>query len=156
MTNTYPHRVGTKAVQIKDSSGAPLAGKDVKVRQLDTSVKFGCAGFETIQTVNGLLDGDKKQYAEKRVEKMLDIFNFITLPFYWGRFEPERGKPMTVETLNAAKWLRSHGKLVKGHPLCWHTVCADWLMEFSDEDILRIQIERIQRDVGDFNGYIDT
>ena len=156
MTSKYPHRTGTKAVQFIDSNGLPLNGANVTVRQTETAVKFGCAGFEAIQTVNGLLEGDEKISADRRISFMLEIFNFITLPFYWGRFEPEQGKPVTDITLKAAKWLTELNMLVKGHPLCWHTSCADWLMEFSDEEILRLQLERINRDVTDFKGYIDT
>ncbi|MCL2627222.1 MAG: endo-1,4-beta-xylanase [Oscillospiraceae bacterium] len=156
MINNYPHRTGKKALQITDKAGKPLASADVTIRQKDSKEKFGCAGFESIQVINGMLEGDDKVHAEKRVEKMLEIFNFLTLPFYWGRFEPERGKPITDVTLKAAKWLCEKGKLVKGHPLCWHTVCADWLLEFSDAEILKIQIERIWRDVSEFKGYIDT
>jgi hypothetical protein len=39
---------------------------------------------------------------EKYIEKFVDIFNFTTLPFYWGQFEPERGKPRTEELKKAA------------------------------------------------------
>jgi GH35 family endo-1,4-beta-xylanase len=116
----------------------------------------GCAGFETVQVVNGELEGDAKRYAGMRVEKMLEIFNFITLPFYWGRFEPERGKPDTERILNAAKWLKERGMILKGHPLCWHTVCAPWLLDgLSDEEILDLQLQRITRDVTAFKGVID-
>jgi len=156
MSDIYSHRKNTKAVQITGADGKPLAGADVTVRQTDSSVKFGCAGFESVQVVGGTLEGDEKIFAEKRVEKMLEIFNFITLPFYWGRFEPKRGEHMIDVTLKTAKWLCDRGVEVKGHPLCWHTVCADWLLEFSDEEILRIQLERIDRDVSAFKGYIDT
>ncbi|MCL2079334.1 MAG: endo-1,4-beta-xylanase [Oscillospiraceae bacterium] len=156
MKNKYPDRISTTPIKITNSAGVPLPGIDVTVIQLTSGLKFGCAGFETIQTVNGLLQGDENTSAIKRVEKMLEIFNFITLPFYWGRFESVRGKPMTRETLNAAKWLCERGVLVKGHPLCWHTVCADWLLEFDDLEILKLQLERINREVTDFKGYIDT
>ena len=44
---------------------------------------------------------------------------------------------------------------LKGHPLCWHTACADWLMQYSNEEILRRQIERIHREMNDFKGVID-
>ncbi|MDR2599092.1 MAG: endo-1,4-beta-xylanase, partial [Oscillospiraceae bacterium] len=115
----------------------------------------GCAGFDTIQVVNNDLQGEEKKIAETKVEKMMEIFNFITLPFYWGRFEPVRGETQSLRTKKAADWLRDKGLAVKGHPLCWHTVCADWLLEFSDEEILRLQLERVKRDVTDFAGAID-
>jgi GH35 family endo-1,4-beta-xylanase len=45
---------------------------------------------------------------------------------------------------------------VKGHPLVWHTVSADWLTELSNAEILKTQVDRIHREVGDFAGLIDT
>jgi len=157
MNNTYPHRQGSITLDVKKKDGSPLANREVTIHQNTGSVMFGAAGFETVGFVNGLLTGDELNHAKKRIDKMLDIFDFITLPFYWGRFEPERGKPVTVQTLNAAKWLQQKGKIVKGHPLCWHTVCAPWLIEgdLSDEEILGLQLDRIKRDVTDFAGVID-
>ena len=48
----------------------------------------------------------------------------------------------------------SHRK-VKGHPLCWHTVCAHWLTKYDNETILKKQLERIDREVLGFKGIID-
>ena len=155
MSNACQHRKGSKKVLFTFSDGRPVAGSKVTVRQLAGSVMFGCAGFESVQVVNGDLAGDEKACAETRVQKMMEIFDFITLPFYWGRFEPERGKPDTARILKGAKWLQERGCAVKGHPLCWHTVSADWLLELSDEEILEAQLARIKRDVTDFAGVID-
>ena len=66
-----------------------------------------------------------------------------------------KGKTAYQETMAAAKWLKDQGVHVKGHPLCWHTACAPWLMEFSNEEILRRQLERIHRDVTAYKGVID-
>ena len=44
---------------------------------------------------------------------------------------------------------------MKGHPLCWHTLTADWLLPLTNREILQAQIARIQRDVADFAGVID-
>ena len=53
------------------------------------------------------------------------------------------------------RWLKDHGITVKGHPLCWHTVCADWLMNYSNEEILKKQLARIHREVSTYKGLID-
>ncbi len=45
---------------------------------------------------------------------------------------------------------------LKGHPLCWHTVCADWLLKYNDDEILGRQLDRIRRDVSQYRGIIDT
>ena len=57
--------------------------------------------------------------------------------------------------MEAAKILRSNNVTIKGHPLCWHTVCADWLMEYPDEVIMDKQLARINREVTAFKGVID-
>jgi GH35 family endo-1,4-beta-xylanase len=156
--SNYKHRQGSAIICVLGEDGLPLANKEINIHQKTGSVLFGAAGFEAINLVNGDYSGIEKEYTEKRVEKMMDIFDFITLPFYWGRFEPEQGKPITERTLKGARWLQERGKIVKGHPLCWHTVCAPWLIEndFSDADILKLQLERIKRDVTDFAGVIDV
>ena len=85
----------------------------------------------------------------------LEIFNYATLPFYWGNYEPEEGKPNKEVLMKAARYLMEKGVKVKGHPLCWHTVCADWLMKYDNETILKKQLERIDREVTGFKGVID-
>ena len=155
MSSAYAHRMGSEAIQITGPDGAPVANRAVTVRQLRGEILFGCAGFETVQFVNGELKEEEKERSEARVEKMLDLFHFITLPFYWGRFEPERGSPDTERLLKTAAWLRKKGCAVKGHPLCWHTVTAPWLLDLSDGEILAAQLARIKRDVAAFDGLID-
>ncbi|MBN2303507.1 MAG: endo-1,4-beta-xylanase [Anaerolineae bacterium] len=143
----------TLTVLKKDQT--PLANQEVEVAQRDHKFLFGCTGFEMIPLANDELAGEEKVHAEQFNQRLLDLYNFITLPFYWGRFEPKRGKPDTQRILNAARWFVERGCTVKGHPLCWHTVTADWLMALSNEEILQTQIARIHRDVADFAGLID-
>ena len=101
------------------------------------------------------LAGAEKELAERRNEHFLQVFNQATLPFYWGRFEPQRGQPDTQRILNTARWYQAQGCILKGHPLCWHTLTADWLLSLTQREILQAQIARIQRDVADFAGVID-
>ena len=103
----------------------------------------------------GNYPGKSKELAELRNERFLELFNQVTLPFYWARFEPQRGQPQTQRILNTARWYQDHNCIVKGHPLCWHTLTADWLLDLSPREILQAQVERIQRDVADFAGVID-
>jgi len=84
----------------------------------------------------------------------MTLFNYVTLPFYWGRFEPQKGQPMTTVMKKAAQWCVDHHLLVKGHPLCWHTITADWLLSMSNSEILQAQRGRIQREVSDFSNQI--
>lgn len=137
-------------------NGSPLAGQEIVVQQLKHRFLFGSNwGESTIALANGELSGAEKELAERRNECFLQIFNQATLPFYWGRFEPQRGQPDTQRILNTARWYRDQQCATKGHPLCWHTLTADWLLPLSNRQILQAQIARIQRDVADFAGAID-
>ncbi len=113
---------------------------------------FGCGAFDMMPYVNG---GEKDPFLKERADKWLALFDYGTLPFYWGRYEPEEGKPDFEHLYKTAKFLRDHDKQVKGHPLCWHTVCADWLMEYDNQTILDKQLARIDREVSAFRGVID-
>lgn len=148
-------RSATAAVTVLQPGGAPLAGREVTVAQTRHKFLFGSSGFD-LALVNGELQGEKKERAELRRARQMELMNAITLPFYWGRFEPVRGQPDTARLMAAARWLVERGVLVKGHPLCWHTVTAPWLMELSNAEILKVQVERIHREVTGFRGVIDT
>jgi len=149
------HRTATATLTVLKEDGAPLARQEVTIAQRNHKFLFGCIGFDLIPLANHELVGEAKVRAEELNEKLLDLFNFITLPFYWGRFEPKRGHPDTRRLLNTAQWFVDRDCLVKGHPLCWHTVTADWLLEMSNEEIIQTQVDRIHRDVADFAGLID-
>jgi GH35 family endo-1,4-beta-xylanase len=70
-------------------------------------------------------------------------------------FEPQRGNPRTEALIKAADWCIEHSLRVKGHPLCWHTLTADWLLSMSASEILEAQKGRIHREVSDFRWRID-
>ncbi|QSB17155.1 endo-1,4-beta-xylanase [Natronosporangium hydrolyticum] len=135
------------------ADGAPLAGREVTVAQRSHAFRFGCTGFEFIPLANGEPDSAA---LEPVAERWLELFDFATLPFYWGRFEPVRGRPDTARLRRCAEWFVERGCLVKGHPLAWHTVTADWLRELSNPEILAAQLDRIRREVGEFAGVIDV
>jgi endo-1,4-beta-xylanase len=134
--------------------GAPLANRPVTVAQKSHSFLFGSTGFEFIPLANGELEGAAKEKVERLAPMWMDLFNFVTLPFYWGNFEPERGKPDTKRVLAGAKWFVDRGIPVKGHPLTWHTVQPDWLLELSTDEVKKVQEDRITREVNDFRHLI--
>lgn len=149
------HRTTTATITIKRPDGKPLANKEVTIAQKSHKFLFGTTGSSIISLANNELTGDSQTKALRHAEHFTHLFNFATLPFYWGRFEITEGQPDTARILNAAQWLIDRGIAVKGHPLCWHTVCADWLMEKSNADIVKTQLNRIRREVTDFRGRID-
>jgi len=151
--NNLKHRQAEARLRILHADGTPAARLPVRVDQTSHRFLFGCGAFDAV-AMNAVPDEKVKSFLRERMEKWLGLFNYGTLPFYWGRYEPEEGRTAYAETMEAAKWLRSRGVQVKGHPLCWHTACANWLMKYSNEEILRRQLERIRRDVGAFRDVI--
>ncbi len=154
-TDPLRHRKGETKLTLVGKDGTPVKNQEVAIRQIRHKFLFGCTEFSVLELANGELSGAGKEQAEERFRLFFELFNFSTLPFYWGRFEPVKGKPDTRRTKVAAQWLVDNGVRIKGHPLCWHTVCAPWLMEMSNKDILTAQLNRIRRDVSDFEGLID-
>lgn len=143
------------SITILKADKKPLANQEVTIAQTKHKFLFGTAAFDLVPLSNGEYDGERKEQAEQRAEKLTALFNAATLPFYWARFEPQRGKPLTRQLKNAAKWCIEHHLLVKGHPLCWHTLTAGWLLSMTNPEILQAQTARVKRDVSNFRGLID-
>lgn len=144
------HRKVTKKIRFEDALGNPIANKQIAVKQTNHSFLFGCGAFDFIPYV---MNGDEEH--KQITDSWLEIFNYGTLPFYWGQFETKEGEPATDKLMKTAKYLNSKNVKVKGHPLCWHTACADWLMKYDNETIMKKQLERIDREVTGFKGIID-
>ncbi|MBR5418354.1 MAG: endo-1,4-beta-xylanase [Clostridiales bacterium] len=144
------HRKVSKKVLFTDNEGKALANKEIRVSQTNHEFLFGCGAFDFLPYVT--MGATELQDA---IDKWLAVFNYATLPFYCGRFEPEEGKPDTEKLMQVAKYLKDKNVKVKGHPLCWHTVCADWLMKYDNQTIMKKQLERIDREVAGFKGVID-
>lgn len=161
----YEHRKSRMTLRLCDAAGRPLANTTVPYTLLCHEFLFGCGAFDTLpatapageKTPDGApaLTADRQAFYRDRVQEWLGVFNYGTLPFYWGQYEPTEGHPMTESRMRAARFLRDRGVQVKGHPLCWHTVCADWLLEYDNKTILQKQLDRIQREVSTFRGVVD-
>jgi len=149
------NRMTDATITVLKADNTPLANQELVIEQIEHKFLFGTAAFDLVPFTNGGYEGEKQEQARQRADKLLALFNAVTLPFYWARFEPQRGNPMTVQLKNAAKWCVEHHLPVKGHPLCWHTLTADWLLSMSNAEILQAQTARIQREVSNFRGLID-
>ena len=147
------HRKATARIRVTGPQGAPVAGP-VCFNQTSHRFLFGCGAFHAVD-MQRAEDPAKQAFLTERMDKWLALFTYATLPFCWGRYEPMPGQTLEAPTMAAAAWLKARGVRSKGHPLCWHTVCAPWLMQYSNEEILRRQLQRIHREVGAFKGVID-
>ena len=148
LSTTPSHRIGECLVKVIDKNGNPVSDKDLVLNQKSHEFLFGCGAFD-------FMDFPGMQPNEDRRDKWLALMNYGTLPFYWGRYEPEEGHPNYEMLKDASDRLVANNVTLKGHPLCWHTVCADWLLKYSDEVIMDKQLARINRDVTAFKGTID-
>ena len=155
MNDHLKHRKGSKTLIITGKDGNPVKSQLVAIKQVKHQFLFGCTEFNAIPYANGELKCREAEIAEEIFSLFFDLFNYTTLPFYWGRFEPVKGKPDTKRTKIASQWLVSKEITIKGHPLCWHTATAPWLMDMSNKDILTTQLNRIRRDMTDFAGLVD-
>ena len=144
------HRKVSKRIRFTDENGIPAADKEIRIKQTNHSFLFGCGAFEFLQYA-GKGDEDYKEAAKR----FLDVFNYGTIPVYWGAYEPEEGHTDQDMILKTARYLTDRNVKVKGHPLCWHTVCADWLLKYDNDTILNKQLGRIKREVTTFKGVID-
>jgi endo-1,4-beta-xylanase len=152
--NTAPaHRIIDTVVTVLDATGNPVPNAEVTVAQTRHAFGFGNIGFDFIGLANGEPDGVG---TDDLAALYVDVFNTTTLPFYWGRFEPTRDAPDTVRLQRTARWFREKGIAIKGHPLVWHTVQPEWLLDLPSAEVERLLRERIQREVRDFDGLIDT
>jgi endo-1,4-beta-xylanase len=149
------NRMAEAAITVRQADGTPLANQELTVRQTRHKFLFGTAAFDLVPLANDEYSGAELEQAEQRNAQLTALFNAATLPFYWARFEPQRGQPLTEKLQNAARWCAQHGLLAKGHPLCWHTLTADWLLGMRPPEILQAQTARIQREISNFRGLVD-
>ncbi len=160
MNTNLNHRKAAVTLRLLKKDGTPVSNTDVKISQKSHQFLFGCGGFEAVEFAgdgpNGeAIDAQRKAFLQEKLDKLFSLNNFATLPFYLGRYEPEEGKPDERRLKAAALYFKERGIKTKGHPLCWHTVCADWLMNYSNAEILKKVIERVERDVSSYAGIID-
>jgi len=159
----FTHRTTTTTVTVVGAAGAPVAGREVIVGQKSHAFGFGNIGFDFVGCANGETDADaanifggaKPSHAAALEPLWSGLYNHVTLPFYWRGFEPEEGRPDTSRLMAAARYFAERGATIKGHPLVWHTLAPQWLMDKSDADVEAAIRARIRREVTAFAGVID-
>jgi GH35 family endo-1,4-beta-xylanase len=160
MDTKFEHRRAAAEIKLLFEDGRPIANQTVSLTQTSHQFLFGIGGFDAVELAGGRPDGGAPEEARAahlrgKLDKLFGYHNYATLPFYLGRYEPEEGKPDERRTKAAARWFGERHVKTKGHPLCWHTVCAPWLMNYSNAEILSKVTARIERDVSAFAGLID-
>lgn len=160
------HRTLTTDVLVVDDQGRPATDVDVTTTQLAHEFGFGSIGFDFVDWLGGpptSTGGDASEFFGGRVssdpeelaQAWLEVFDTVTLPFYWRSFEPERGRPQTARLRATAEWFAERGVRVKGHPLVWHTLAPEWLLQLDDAEVEEVLRARIRREVADNAGVVD-
>ncbi len=161
---TLRHRVAEATLTLTREDGTPHADAEVVVEQVRHRFGFGNIGFDFLGLANGethdgpgnVFGGASVGLAAHLADLWFDVFNAATLPFYWGGFEPERGRPDTARLRRTAEWFVERGATVKGHPLVWHTLAPDWLRELPTDEVEQVQRARIRREVRDLRGVVTS
>ena len=148
------HRRAKKILRITDAQGNPMKNTTLSLKQTNHKFLFGWGSFD-FNAYFSTEDTEKKAFFQKRMDIWTDLFNYGTLPFYLGGFEPIEGNPQWQSRMAAASYMKERDIIAKGHPLCWHTACANWLMDYDNATILEKQLQRIRRDVTQFQGTVD-
>jgi endo-1,4-beta-xylanase len=143
------HRTTMATLIVVDAEGRRLAHRPVVIEQKAHQFLFGCNAFRLNPA-----DTSEPQIAYQ--EQFAALWNFATLPFYWGSYEPTQGEPREARVRAMAEWCRDQGLLTKGHPLCWHEVTPRWAAQLPVDEMHRLQLNRITREVTAFSGLVDT
>ncbi|HTI74419.1 MAG TPA: endo-1,4-beta-xylanase, partial [Mycobacterium sp.] len=160
------HRIGESTVTVRGADGRPLAGRPVTVEQQRHAFSFGNIGFDFVPAIGGAepagaedvegFGGASRVDFDHFAAAWLNLFNTATLPFYWGRYEPQRGVTDVERLTKTARWLADRAVTVKGHPLVWHTAQPSWLLGLPADEVERLLRARIRDLVRGLSGVIDT
>jgi GH35 family endo-1,4-beta-xylanase len=141
------HRMADAEIVIKSSNAEGFRGASARIEQTRHEFLFGCNIF-----LLGQLEPPEDN--QRYLSQFAALFNYATLPFYWGFYEPEQGRPQVERLEKMAKAARGAGIDLKGHPLIWHTVPCEWWAADS-AGFEKLAEARVRREVGHFAGLID-
>lgn len=149
------HRIGSNKLLLTQAGGIPLKNAVVTITQKKHKFLFGGFDFRLISLSNNELDSEDMGLMSKAFQGFFELFNYATIPFYWEESEPEKEWRELKRLKKTAEWLKARGCIVKGHPLCWHTLCPPSLLEMTNSQIHAMLLNRIERVMSEFSGLID-
>jgi GH35 family endo-1,4-beta-xylanase len=124
------HRTAEVELRLISPKGFALAGAEAAVRLTRHGFRLGANAFNCC----GL---DDPGLAQAYRDRFSELLNFATLPFYWGGYEPQPGKPQEERLDAMATWCAEHRICVKGHPLAWHEVFPAWAGQLDDAEVIK-------------------
>ncbi|WP_338876422.1 endo-1,4-beta-xylanase [Spirosoma sp. SC4-14] len=116
------NRMGAFTIRFTDKDGNPVSPGDVALTQTRHDFYFGANGF----MVKGFKNPKEDALYE---EHFTNLFNFVTIPFYWPELEPEPGKLRFGKESEYSyrrpapdvvmEFVRKYNLTPKGHTLVW-------------------------------------
>ena len=65
-------------------------------------------------------------------DRVKELFNFITVGFYWELFDEKGDTSYANKYMNDnLQWADKNNLRVKGHPLLWHESLPNWIIDFE-------------------------
>ena len=128
------------------------AGETVSVKLKNHKFRFGCNMFmlDEIQ--------DDKEKNETYKEKLKQLFNLATVPFYWDATEPEEGKTRYAKDSEkiyrrppadlCVEFCEKNGIEPREHALCYDHFFPNWLKGKSDEEV-KAHLEKRMKEISD-------
>ncbi len=117
------HRAGPLTIRVLDAVGNPLANRRVTVKHLRHGFKFGAAQLNQVRAPR---EGET-EVAKRHREAFLRLFNYATVTFYWGSYEPKPGQYGHEGRLGQIRWLKSQGITPRGHTVHWNQTVPGWI-----------------------------
>ncbi len=152
------YRMANLKVRVVDNRGRPISNARVAVQMQRHAFLFGCNifGLSDIDASNAST-GELKLQQEYR-SRFAALFNYATLPFYWGAFEPQPDHPDFAHLTWMAQWCEQHGIATKAHPLIWQQVYPAWASNTPDEAIplLHKRVDDIVDNMSGLTNYYDV
>jgi len=140
------YRKGDMTLELVDAEGRALeAGVKVVIEQVRHEFLFG-------STIFALGEWETAEENQRYEELFSGLLNYATLPFYWWRYEVERGAPRYEQTEEYVRWCKANNITCKGHPLASNGTDSDW---FTDQTpIVDLQVAAVADRVRRFKGDI--
>jgi len=138
------YRTAKVSLIINNAAGKPLSQLPVTICQVRHKFLFG-----------GRID--PVSFFEENTQQHLfeEIFNYATLPFFWGLYEGIEGQTDYNRIRAIANWCNKRRIATKGHPLIWQLVVPWWLWVKKTNEVEASLWFRVQREVKEFATLID-
>ena len=112
--------------------------------QLDIGLANHEFNFGVSMTQEGPFEGTA--YQDIYRQRVSEVFNFVTLGFYWGARDEKRGLSGFNKRMDdKISWAVRNKMKIKGHPLLWHESLPKWVINNNNpEELEKIIYKRIK------------